>query len=110
MMSSCVEERTFQVSFNCSNKSTYILHKRVWLACLSEFDTGLICFTGHPFKVTVKDVPGTDAEISAASLQAGICDLSPQTFTFDSRETGKVLEAVAVITPQGGTLTAVKDF
>ncbi|XP_036446591.1 filamin-A isoform X2 [Colossoma macropomum] len=61
---------------------------------------------GSPFKVTVKDVSGTSAEI----FGPGICAQSSQNFTFDSKKTGNIPETVTVITPQGKSeLMDLKD-
>ena len=65
--------------------------------------TDLMCSAGSPFKVTVKDVSGTSAEISGP----GICAQSSQNFTFDSKKTGNIPETATVITPQGGSLTSL---
>ncbi|KAL6482814.1 hypothetical protein MHYP_G00076860 [Metynnis hypsauchen] len=61
---------------------------------------------GSPFKVTVKDVSGTSAEIAGP----GICAQSSQNFTFDSKKTGNIPETVTVISPQGKSeLMDLKD-
>uniref|UniRef100_A0AAR2LW12 Calponin-homology (CH) domain-containing protein n=1 Tax=Pygocentrus nattereri TaxID=42514 RepID=A0AAR2LW12_PYGNA len=52
---------------------------------------------GSPFKVTVKDVSATSAEIAGPR----ICAQSSQNFTFDSKKTGNIPETVTVISPQG---------
>ncbi|KAL7864739.1 hypothetical protein AOLI_G00161590 [Acnodon oligacanthus] len=61
---------------------------------------------GSPFKVTVKDVSGTSAEIAGP----GICAQNSQNFTFDSKKTGNIPETVTMITPQGKSeLMDLKD-
>uniref|UniRef100_A0AAR2KRQ0 Calponin-homology (CH) domain-containing protein n=1 Tax=Pygocentrus nattereri TaxID=42514 RepID=A0AAR2KRQ0_PYGNA len=58
---------------------------------------------GSPFKVTVKDVSATSAEIAGPR----ICAQSSQNFTFDSKKTGNIPETVTVISPQGGSPTSL---
>ncbi|XP_017568178.2 filamin-B [Pygocentrus nattereri] len=61
---------------------------------------------GSPFKVTVKDVSATSAEIAGPR----ICAQSSQNFTFDSKKTGNIPETVTVISPQGKSeLMDLKD-